>query len=38
MALSWSGFAIGCRHGVAGAALGMVIAQLLATIAIGIAG
>jgi O-antigen/teichoic acid export membrane protein len=38
MGLRLIGLAIGCRHGVEGAAAGMVVAQVFATIAIGIAG
>ena len=38
MGLRLIGLAIGCRYGVAGAVLGMVVAQVLATAAIGIAG
>ena len=38
MGLRLIGLAIGCRYGVVGAVLGMVVAQVLATIAIGVAG
>ncbi len=38
MGLRLVGLAIGCRYGVVGAVIGMVVAQVLATAAIGIAG
>jgi O-antigen/teichoic acid export membrane protein len=38
MALRLIGLAIGCRYGVVGAILGMVVAQVLSTVAIGAAG
>ena len=38
MGLRLIGLAIGCRYGVAGAVIGMVVAQVVATAAIGVAG